>query len=47
MTASDLVGVSATELPARGRVRLTGPGRVVDAGRQLVTPVDCRSVARV
>ena len=41
-----LIGFSATDLPARGRVRLTGPVRVVNADRALVTPVDCRPVGR-
>jgi beta-glucosidase len=35
-----LVGNSATDLPCRATVRLTGPTRVVGHDRQLVTPVD-------
>jgi beta-glucosidase len=35
-----LVGTSAADLPCRGRVRLTGPLRVVGHDRQLVTPVE-------
>jgi hypothetical protein len=35
-----LVGTSAADLPCRGRVRLTGPLRVVGHDRRLVTPVD-------
>jgi beta-xylosidase len=34
-----LVGTSAEDLPCRGTVRLTGPARVVGAGRRLDTPV--------
>ena len=34
-----LVGTSAADLPCRGRVRLTGPLRVVGHDRRLVTPV--------
>jgi beta-xylosidase len=34
-----MVGTSAADLPCRGRVRLTGPLRVVGHDRQLVTPV--------
>jgi beta-glucosidase-like glycosyl hydrolase len=34
------VGSSAGDLPCRDTVRLTGPTRVVDHERQLVTPVD-------
>jgi beta-glucosidase-like glycosyl hydrolase len=34
-----MVGMSAADLPCRGRVRLTGPLRVVGHDRQLVTPV--------
>ena len=34
-----LVGTSADDLPCRGTVRLTGPERVVGAGRRLDTPV--------
>ncbi|MEV7967956.1 glycoside hydrolase family 3 N-terminal domain-containing protein [Sphaerisporangium sp. NPDC088356] len=34
------VGTSATDLPCRGGVRLTGPLRVVGPGRRLVTPVE-------
>jgi beta-xylosidase len=33
-----LVGTSATDLPCRGSVRLTGPTRVVGHDRRLVTP---------
>ncbi|WP_214409247.1 glycoside hydrolase family 3 N-terminal domain-containing protein [Sphaerisporangium fuscum] len=33
-----LVGTSASDLPCRGRVRLTGPLREVGRGRRLVTP---------
>ena len=33
-----LVGTSAADLPERGRVRLTGPVRVVDHDRRLTTP---------
>jgi beta-xylosidase len=33
-------GTSATDLPCRGTVRLTGPVRAVGHGRRLVTPVD-------
>ncbi|MEV6494469.1 fibronectin type III-like domain-contianing protein, partial [Actinoplanes sp. NPDC051633] len=42
-----LVGTSAADddLPCRGTVRLTGPARVVGAGRVLDTPVS-RSVSR-
>jgi beta-glucosidase len=35
-----MVGTSAADLPCRGRVRLTGPQRVVGHDRQLVTPVE-------
>jgi hypothetical protein len=35
-----LVGTSAADLPGRGRVRLTGPLRVVGHDRRLVTSVD-------
>jgi hypothetical protein len=35
-----MVGTSAADLPCRGRVRLTGPLRVVGHDRQLVTPVE-------
>jgi hypothetical protein len=35
-----LVGISATDLPCRGTVRLTGPVRVVGPDRRLVTPVE-------
>ncbi|MBF8184675.1 glycoside hydrolase family 3 C-terminal domain-containing protein [Nonomuraea sp. K274] len=34
------VGTSAADLRGSGRVRLTGPSRVVGRGRRLVTPVD-------
>jgi hypothetical protein len=34
------VGTSAADLPCRGTVRLTGPPRVVDHRRRLVTPVE-------
>ena len=37
-----LVGTSSSDLPCRGRVRLTGPVRVVNASRALVTPVELR-----
>ncbi|WP_256862563.1 fibronectin type III-like domain-contianing protein [Microbispora sp. GKU 823] len=36
------VGTSASDLPCRGRVRLTGPLRHVGRGRRLVTPVEVR-----
>ena len=35
-----LVGPSATDLPCRGRVTLTGPTRRVGVDRVLTTPVD-------
>jgi beta-glucosidase len=35
-----LVGTSATDLPCRGTVRLTGPVRTVGPDRRLVTPVE-------
>jgi beta-glucosidase len=35
-----MVGTSAADLPCRGRVRLTGPLRVVGHDRQLITPVE-------
>lgn len=35
-----LVGTSSADLPNRGKVRLTGPLRVVGHDRRLVTPVD-------
>jgi beta-xylosidase len=35
-----LVGTSATDLPCRGTVRLTGPVRTVGSDRRLVTPVE-------
>jgi beta-glucosidase-like glycosyl hydrolase len=35
-----MVGTSADNLPCRGKVRLTGPLRTVDANRRLTTPVD-------
>jgi beta-xylosidase len=35
-----LVGTSAADLPCRGRVRLTGPQRVVGHDRRLLTPVE-------
>ncbi|MEU8248835.1 glycoside hydrolase family 3 N-terminal domain-containing protein [Nonomuraea sp. NPDC048916] len=38
-----LVGTSATDLPCRGGVTLTGPSRVVGHGRRLVTPVEVGS----
>ena len=41
-----LVGVSAADLPLRGRVRLTGPVRAVNAGRRLITPVEFAPVSR-
>jgi beta-glucosidase len=40
-----MVGASAADLPCRGRVRLTGPSRVVGHDRQLVTPVELGPVA--
>jgi beta-glucosidase len=40
-----MVGTSAADLPCRGRVRLTGPLRVVGHDRQLVTPVELGPVA--
>ncbi|MEU8193220.1 glycoside hydrolase family 3 N-terminal domain-containing protein [Microbispora amethystogenes] len=39
-----LVGTSASDLPCRGRVRLTGPLRHVGRGRRLVTPVEVTPV---
>jgi beta-glucosidase len=39
-----LVGTSATDLPCRGTVRLTGPLRVVGHDRRLTTPVDVAPV---
>jgi beta-glucosidase len=41
-----LLGTSATDLPCRARVRLTGPVRSVGVERCLVTPVDVRTIAR-
>ena len=41
-----LVGTSPMHLPCRGRVRLTGPERVVGRDRHLVTPVNIRSMDR-
>jgi beta-glucosidase len=38
-----LVGTSASDLPCRGRVRLTGRVRQVGRGRRLVTPVELRA----
>jgi Fibronectin type III-like domain len=35
-----LVGTSASDLPCRGHIRLTGPLRHVGLGRRLVTRVD-------
>jgi beta-xylosidase len=35
-----MVGTSAADLPCRGRVRLTGPVRVVGHDRKLITPVE-------
>jgi len=35
-----MIGTSAADLPCRGRVRLTGPPRVVGHDRQLITPVE-------
>jgi beta-glucosidase-like glycosyl hydrolase len=35
-----MVGTSSADLPCRGRVRLTGPLRVVGHDRQLITPVE-------
>jgi beta-glucosidase-like glycosyl hydrolase len=40
-----MVGTSAADLPCRGRVRLTGPLRVVGHDRQLITPVERGPVA--
>jgi hypothetical protein len=40
-----LVGNSVVDLPCEGRVRLTGPVRVVGHGRRLVTPVDVMPTA--
>jgi beta-glucosidase-like glycosyl hydrolase len=40
-----MVGTSAADLPCRGRVRLTGPLRVVGHGRQLITPVEVSPAA--
>jgi beta-xylosidase len=40
-----MVGTSAADLPCRGRVRLTGPLRVVGHDRRLVTPVELGPVA--
>ena len=40
-----MVGTSAADLPCRGRVRLTGPLRVVGHDRRLITPVELGSVA--
>ena len=37
-----LIGTSASDLPCRARVRLTGALRIVDHQRRLVTPVDVR-----
>ena len=42
-----LVGTSATDLPGRAVVRLTGPVRVVGHDRRLVTPADVRPAAEV
>ncbi|WP_169983744.1 glycoside hydrolase family 3 N-terminal domain-containing protein [Microbispora sp. H10836] len=39
------VGTSASDLPCRGRVRLTGPLRQVGRGRRLVTPAEVRPAA--
>jgi beta-glucosidase len=41
-----LLGTSATNLPCRARVRLTGQVRRVGAERCLVTPVDVCPVTR-
>ena len=41
-----LIGTSATDLPCRGQVRLTGPVRTVGHDRRLVTPVNLRPAAR-
>jgi Fibronectin type III-like domain/Glycosyl hydrolase family 3 C-terminal domain len=35
-----MIGTSAADLPCRGRLRLTGPLRVVGHDRQLITPVE-------
>jgi beta-glucosidase-like glycosyl hydrolase len=40
-----MVGTSSADLPCRGRVRLTGPLRVVGHDRQLVTPVELSPAA--
>jgi beta-xylosidase len=40
-----MVGTSAADLPCRGRVRLTGPLRVVGHDRQLITPVELSPAA--
>jgi beta-glucosidase-like glycosyl hydrolase len=40
-----MVGTSAADLPCRGRVRLTGPLRVVGHDRQLTTPVELSPAA--
>jgi hypothetical protein len=40
-----MVGTSAADLPCRGRVRLTGPLRVVGHDRRLTTPVERSPVA--
>ena len=40
-----MVGTSASDLPCRGRVRLTGTLRVVGHDRQLITPVELSPVA--
>jgi beta-glucosidase len=40
-----MVGTSAADLPCRGRVRLSGPLRVVGHDRQLITPVELSPVA--
>jgi beta-glucosidase len=40
-----LVGTSASDLPCRGRVRLTGSLRVVGHDRQLITPVELSPAA--
>jgi beta-glucosidase-like glycosyl hydrolase len=40
-----MVGTSSADLPCRGRVRLTGPLRVVGHDRQLITPVELSPAA--
>jgi len=40
-----LVGTSAADLPCRGRIRLTGPVRVVGHERRLDTPTEITPTA--